>query len=137
MDSPRNDIKDLMLDAIDRGLSEVFESIVTDSCRHPSHAMSGIKQVIYLYIDRKYSLPKERILEDPERFQAALRDLLGPGAPIIERAIPRNICSTFGLEPKDAMNIDFTEYVRAVIDRFEVRPRKRILAEFLGRWVQR
>lgn len=137
MGPPKNNVKDLMLEAIDRGLSEVFECNVTNSCRQAAHAMSGAKQVIYSYLNRKYSLPKNKILEEPERFQGALRDLLGPGAPVIEGAILRNMYTTFGLEFKDRGNYGFAEHVRDMKDRFGVRPRKRILARFLGRWMQR
>ena len=78
-----NESTELLMLAVERGLSVLGESV---------------RQVILDNIDKKYSLRREDIIKEPDRFMEALQAMFGFGASVIEKLIIQNVCATAGLD---------------------------------------
>lgn len=83
--------------AVERGLSVLGE---------------GIAHVIFYHMDKKYSLKKDEILKNPDRFVEALQDMFGSGGATIERLIIQSIYSTIGLKPSTLSTLTLSDCIK-------------------------
>jgi len=85
--NPNNEASDhieVLIAAVERGLSVLGESVA---------------QVIFHNLDKMYSLKRQDIIKNPDRFVQALHDIFGSGAAVIEELIIQSICTASGLAP--------------------------------------
>lgn len=59
----------------------------------------NVAQVILYNLDKRFSISKSDIIEDPERFTEALGLMFGSGAAVVEKLIIRHVCVTIGIDP--------------------------------------
>jgi len=91
------ELREALLGAADQGLMVFGESV-----RH----------TIYHYIERKYNVGREGILDRPEIFHEALDGLFGAGAKVIERLIGKSLCDRLSLDFQAFENWTLVDYVR-------------------------
>jgi hypothetical protein len=68
------------------------------------------RKMVYWYLLEKFRLPKENIPDNPEGFLAALRQLFGQGAGVLERMIVRELKQKF----KITLGDDLVEVISLV-----------------------
>lgn len=83
-DRSNNEANDMLTIAVEKGLSVLGESVA---------------QVILHNLEKKYSLKKQDILKNPDRFVEALQAMFGSGATTIEKLVIQYTCTTVGLNP--------------------------------------
>jgi hypothetical protein len=97
----RNDYETLVLEAIDQTFCGLGEKV---------------RDSIYAALKRKYALNKEEIACKPATFTAAIENLFGPGADVLEikmmQAITRKV-NGFTFSPIDS-SLNFVEYLTAL-----------------------
>jgi hypothetical protein len=95
------DFDNLLLEAIDEGLSSLGESS---------------KQAIYFYLEKIFKIKKEDIPYKIETFAGAIETIFGPGANFLEIQIMKRLYEKVGVAFKwhGSKNLTFTEYVTAV-----------------------
>jgi len=97
----RNDYETLVREAIDQTFFGMGEKV---------------RDSIYAALKRKYSLNKEEIVGKPATFAAAIENLFGPGAHLLEikmmQAISRKV-NGFTYSPTDS-SLNFVEYLTAL-----------------------
>ena len=97
----RPEFENLLLDAVDQGLSSLGESS---------------KQAIYFHLEKTYGVKKQNIPQNIEAFSSALEKIFGPGSKFIETLVSKGLCEKAGLNTKDdsIKNLSFVETVATV-----------------------
>jgi hypothetical protein len=72
------------------------------------------RKMVYWYLLEKFRLPKEKIPGNPEGFLAALRQLFGQGAGVLERTIVRELKQRFKITLGDDL-VEVLSLVRQTI----------------------
>lgn len=98
-------LDDLLLEAIDEMLRQVFEEIGT--------------KVIYGFLGNNSHLKREEIPEKPEVFSAGLKRLLGSGAPVIEDLILKCLYSKLESQFEEREGHQFADYVKELRKRLK------------------
>jgi ribosomal protein L5 len=81
---------------VDRVLNQIFGKEAT--------------QLIYKYLENRYSLRQEEISEKIDLFAKGLEEFLSTGARVIEKRILDDIYSSYGLLRKIGLEKDYAEY---------------------------
>jgi len=58
----------------------------------------SFRQVVYYYVGQNYGLKQQDIVDRPQDFVEALRNIFGAGADVIERVLAENIKSEFNID---------------------------------------
>ena len=96
------DFEELLIEAIDEGLSLLGESS---------------KQVVYFHLEKTFKMNRQDIPYKIEEFIAAIERIFGSGAKILEIKIMKCLFKKVGCTLKNysgQKNLEFTEYVEAV-----------------------
>lgn len=72
MADPEKEFDEILLEAVDRTLSALGESV---------------KEALYFHLETKFSIKGEIVCRDPSVFSNGLRKIFGPGAKFIEKTI--------------------------------------------------
>jgi len=88
----------LLLGAIDEELKRVFRE-------------EGAT-VVYGFIENNCHLKREKIMEKPEVFSAGLQRLLASAAPVMEKAILRNLYGKLALEFEEKAGYRLSDYIK-------------------------
>jgi len=70
--------------AIEQGLSVLGESVAG---------------VVFSNLYKRFSLAKHEVLEEPDRFLDALKEMFGSGAGTVEMLIVKSLCETINVDP--------------------------------------
>jgi len=103
----KNDFGNILLSAVDEGLSSLGESS---------------KEAIFFHLEAFFQIKKESIPTNLTEFRKALEGIFGPGAPYLERAIAMRLHEKLGLELEDSECVDFLRCVNTA--RKRINPRK-------------
>ncbi len=95
------EFEELLLDALDQGLSVLGESS---------------KRSIYFHLEKSYGIKRKDIPQKTEEFASAVEKIFGPGAKYIETLVSKGLREKAGLNiQEDAIkNLSFVETVAAV-----------------------
>jgi hypothetical protein len=67
---------------------------------------SNMKQAVYWQLMSKEAISSDRILSNPEAFVRTLKEIFGPGYPLAQRSIVKELKRTFELKmPASSYNI--------------------------------
>ena len=97
------ELDDLLLNAVDETFRRVFRE-------------EGAK-VIYIFMENKCHLKREKIAERTEDFSAGLERLLGSAAPMIEKMILENLYSKLQLKYVEKEGYGFSDYLKELKGR--------------------
>lgn len=92
----RDDFDKTLMSAIEEGLSSLGDSS---------------KQAVFFHLEKSFDIRKENIPGKLREFTEALEGIFGPGAQIIEKSIRKCLQNNFGLQVKNADNVDILRYV--------------------------
>jgi hypothetical protein len=103
---PKPEFEDLLLDAIDQGLSVLGESS---------------KISIYFHLEKSYGITRQDIPQKIEAFASAMEKLFGPGAKFIVTLVSKGLCEKARLNIEDdaIKNLSFAETVALAKKRME------------------
>lgn len=76
----------------------------------------SVRVAIYERLEISYHIKREEISEKLDRFHEALLDLLGVGAPVMERMIAKNLYCRLGLnftKHEDWALVDYVDHANA------------------------
>lgn len=92
------DFEELLLEAVDEGLSSLGESP---------------KQAIYFHLEKSFNVKRQEIPHKIETFASAIEKIFGSGANLIEILIMKRLYEKVGPDVKlqGSRNFTFTEYV--------------------------
>ncbi|NIP67341.1 hypothetical protein GWN63_06510 [Candidatus Bathyarchaeota archaeon] len=93
----KGSLLDLLLEVIDDTLKHIFRE--------------GGARVIYNTLEDRFQLKQEDIGEKPHVFSAGLEELLGSGAPVIERLILKELNSRLQLNFREKKGYGFADYI--------------------------
>jgi len=98
---PRPEFQNLLLEAVDQGLSVIGESS---------------KLSIYFHLEKSYGIKRQDIPQKTEAFVSAVEKIFGPGAKFIEALVSKGLCEKAGLNiEEDAVkNLSFVEALALV-----------------------
>jgi len=95
-----NTLDDLLLESIDQVLSDLLGT--------------KSREAVYDHLERNYSLAREKIPKDLDRFFALLEETFGKGSKTIGKAIIRKLFEKLGWEFGEIGGFDFFDYLEAV-----------------------
>jgi len=75
--------------------------------------MSG-REMLFFHLERSASIRKHDIPKKPESFIAALEQIFGAGAWVLEKLILKNLYFKLGLEFWERKDYTFTDYLKDV-----------------------
>jgi hypothetical protein len=110
---PKRDFDELLMEAVDEGLSALGESS---------------KQAIYFHLEKGFNVTKEEIPDKVEVFAVAIEKIFGLGANFLEILIRQRLYQILdgSLEWNGTKNLTFAKYVAVVRRRFfEKRAKER------------
>jgi hypothetical protein len=93
---PKNNFRDILLEAVDESLSSLGDSP---------------KQAILFHLECSFKIKKECIPENITDFTKALEKIFGPGALYLEKLIVKRLHEKLGLEFEETERWNFLEYV--------------------------
>ena len=98
---PGPEFENLLLEAVDQGLSVLGESS---------------KLSIYFHLEKSFGIKRQDIPQKTDAFVSAVEKLFGPGAKCIETLVSKGLCEKAGLNiEEDAIkNLSFVETVALV-----------------------
>ena len=97
-------LEDLVIRVINKTLNQIFRE-------------EGAN-VIYNFLENKSHVKREDISSGTEAFSAGLRELLGSGAPVIEKSILKNLYHQLGLKFVQKRGHSFSDYIEELRERF-------------------
>jgi hypothetical protein len=95
---------DLLIRVIDKTLNQIFRE-------------EGAN-VIYDFLENKSHVKREDVSSKTEAFSAGLRELLGSGAPVIEKVILKDVYHQLGLKFVQKRGNGFSDYIEELMERF-------------------
>jgi len=98
-------LDNLLLKVVDKTMKQVFTE-------------TGIK-VIYDFLENNSRLKREEIAGKPKIFSIGMKELLGSGAPVIEKMILKNLYSNLELKLEDKDGYDFSDHIKELRKRLE------------------
>jgi len=72
------------------------------------------KQMLFFHLEKSYSLKKYEIARKPETFEAAIHQIFGAGAAVLERLIIESVYSKLGLKYHEKEKNTFSEYLKGI-----------------------
>ena len=78
--------REIVLDAVERGLSALGENV---------------PNVVFMNLEKRFSLTKVQIADRPEQFVGALRAMFGSGSVTVEKVSIELFCEMIGLNPAE------------------------------------
>lgn len=96
---PHNDLKRILLEAVEEGISSLGDSP---------------QQAIFFHLETSFKIRKDKIPENLTEFTKALEKIFGPGAPYLEKLIVKRLYKKLGLEFEEITSWNFLEYVKNV-----------------------
>ena len=99
------DFDKFFIEAVDEGLNSLGE---------------GGRQMIFFHLENSYSIKKHDIPKKPETFAAALEEIFGEGALILEKLIAKSLYSKLGLDYEERSDCTFRNYVTEARKQTEV-----------------
>ena len=72
------------------------------------------KQMLFFYLEQSYSLKKHEIAQKPEVFEAAIHQIFGAGAPVLEKLIVESVYSKLGLKYHEKKKYTFSDYLKGI-----------------------
>jgi len=96
--------EDLLIRVINKTLNQIFRE-------------EGAN-VIYSFLENKSHVKREDISGKTGAFSAGLRELLGSGAPVIEKLILKNVYHQLGLKFVQKKGHGFSDYLEELMERF-------------------
>jgi len=93
---PQNNLRKILLEAVDEGLSSLGDSP---------------KRAIFFHLETSFEISRDNIPANLIDFSKALEKIFGPGAVYLEKLIAKRLYEKLGLEFEEAENWDFLEYV--------------------------
>ena len=97
-------LEDLLIRVINKTLNQIFRE-------------EGAN-VIYNFLENKSHVKREDVPGKTEAFSAGLRELLGSGAPVIEKSILKNLYHQLGLTFLQKRGYGFSDYIKELRERF-------------------
>ncbi len=85
-----------LLEAVDEGLLALGESV---------------RQAIYWHLENKYFIKREEIPDKPEKFNEALKTMIGEGANVLLKLMVKRLYNKLGLNFEEKPNWSFKDYV--------------------------
>jgi len=95
----QNGLKQVLLQAVDEGLSSLGDSP---------------KQAIFFHLESSFGIKKSNIPSNLREFAEALEEIFGLGASYLEQLIIRRFYDKLGLEFEEVENWNLSEYVDSV-----------------------
>ena len=92
----QNNLRKILLEAVDEGLSSLGDSP---------------KQAIFFHLENTFKIKKAKIPANLREFEKALERIFGPGAPYLEKLIVKRLYEKLGLEFEEIESWNFLEYV--------------------------
>ena len=89
-----------------------LKSIIEDKIAE--YGGEPVKKTVLFYLEHKYSVKPEEILNKPEQFVTALKDIYGPFEKIIEREICNNIAEKYGINYKNQGLIEIAKVLKNI-----------------------
>ena len=98
---PKPEFENLLLEAVDQGLSVLGESS---------------KLSIYFHLEKSFGIKRQDIPQKTDAFVSAVEKLFGPGAKFIETLVSKGLCEKAGLKIEEGAvkNLSFVETVAVV-----------------------
>lgn len=78
------------------------------------------RQAVYQYLSTICSLDREQIPDKVNEFAAGLKKALGSASRVIERLILKKLFQRIGSTFREAVDLEFTDYVSEAKRRFEI-----------------
>jgi len=72
------------------------------------------KQMLFFHLEKSYRLTKHEILQKPEVFEAAINQIFGAGASVIEKVIVKSVYSKIGLKFEEKKQYKFSDYLKGL-----------------------
>ncbi len=72
------------------------------------------KEAIYDYLERNYSIAREDIPKNIEKFFTLTEKMFGKGSKTIARCIMKRLCEQLGWKFEDIQGFEFSDYLEAV-----------------------
>jgi len=102
----QNNLRKILLEAVDEGLSSLGDSP---------------KQAIFFHLENTFKIKKEKIPANLREFEKALERIFGPGAPYLEKLIVKRLYEKLGLEFEEIESWNFLEYVNNLKECLSIR----------------
>ena len=93
---PQNYLRQILLEAVEEGLSSLGDSP---------------KQAIFFHLEISFEISRDNIPANMTEFSKALEKIFGPGALYLEKLIVKRLYEKLGLEFEETENWNFLEYV--------------------------
>lgn len=103
---PQNNLRKILLEAVEEGLSSLGDSP---------------KQAIFFHLEASFEISKDNIPANLTDFSKALEKIFGPGAVYLEKLIAKRLYEKLGLEFQEAENWDFLGYVNNAKERLPLK----------------
>lgn len=72
------------------------------------------KQMLFFHLEKSYSLKKHEIIVKPDAFEAAIQQIFGDGAKVLEKLILKSMYSKLGLKYQEKKEYRFSDYLRGI-----------------------
>jgi hypothetical protein len=93
---PQNNLRKILLEAVDEGLSSLGDSP---------------KQAIFFHLETSFEISKDKIPTNLTEFSKALEKIFGPGASYLEKLIVKCLYEKLGLKLEEEEKWNLLEYV--------------------------
>jgi len=94
----------LLLDAVDRGLTALGESVM---------------ESIYYHLEKTYSISRDEIPDRLEDFSSGLGRMFGAGGKVMEKIIVEELHSRLGSKPEEKAGRSFVDHVNEAKARYQ------------------
>ena len=95
----QNNLRKILLEAVDEGLSSLGDSP---------------KEAIFFHLENTFKIKKDKIPTNLTEFAKALERIFGPGAFYLEKLIVKRLYEKLGFEFEEKENWDFLEYMNKI-----------------------
>jgi len=99
---PQNNLRKILLEAVEEGLSSLGDSP---------------KQAILFHLETSFEIRKDNIPANLTEFAKALGKIFGPGACYLEKLIAKRLYEKLGLEFEEVESWNFLAYVNNAKER--------------------
>jgi len=103
---PQNNLRKILLEAVEEGLSSLGDSP---------------KQAIFFHLETSFEISKDNIPTNLTEFSKALEKIFGPGSLYLEKLIVKRLYEKLGLEFQEAENWDFLKYIDNTRERLPLK----------------
>jgi hypothetical protein len=103
LDSPSRLFRDEKMD-FDKTLLEAVDCALLALGEEP-------RKAIYYHLNKRFSLQKEEIPGDTDKFSQALNTIFGSGAEVIEKLIVKNLYTKLNLNFEEKASFEIDDYI--------------------------